>query len=46
MSLRSWLYFLARVLGDVNAIERGRILQRIANKMIGRLVGRAFIRGK
>lgn len=44
MSLRSWLYFLARLLGDANAIARGRIVQRIANKIIGRLVGRAFIK--
>ena len=44
--LRSWLYWLARVLGDVNAVKRGRIGQRIARraagKLTGRLLGRIF----
>lgn len=32
MSLRSWLYFLARLLGDANAIAKGKYLQRVARK--------------
>lgn len=29
------------VLGDVRAVQRGRIGQRIANRFLGRLIGRA-----
>ncbi len=39
MSLRSWLYFFARLLGDIQAIASGnpkRIAKRAANKFIGR----------
>jgi hypothetical protein len=33
---RSLLYSLARFLGDVNAIKRGRVGRRLANKAVGR----------
>ena len=38
--LRSILYTTARLLGDLNAILRGRILQRIGRRLGGRLSGR------
>ena len=28
-SLRGWLYWLARILGDVNAVHRGRAGRRV-----------------
>jgi len=44
--LRDWLYRLARLLGDLNAVKRGRTGQRIARraagKIAGRLLGRIF----
>ena len=40
--LRSWLYFFARLLGDVNAVRKGRIGRRIARRAAGRLTGRAL----
>lgn len=40
MSPRSLLYFLARTMGDINAIKRGRVEQRIARRMAGKAVGR------
>ncbi len=40
--IRSALYFLARVLGDVNAIRRGRIAQRIVRRGVGRATGRVI----
>lgn len=40
MNIRSWLYRLGRILGDVNAIKRGRIGKRIALRAAGRLTGR------
>jgi hypothetical protein len=34
------LYTLARLMGDVNAVRRGRIGKRLANRWIGRNVVR------
>lgn len=41
---RGFLYSLARFLGDVNAIEKGRIGKRIVRRVIGRLIGRKIMR--
>lgn len=41
---RSFLYWLARLLGDVNVDRRGRIGQRIARRVAGRITGRLFQR--
>jgi len=38
--MRSFLYALACFLGDVNAVRRGTIGKRLANKLIGRYVVR------
>ena len=44
--MRSLLYLLARLLGDVNAVNRGkvgrRVARRIAGKGTGRWLGRLF----
>jgi hypothetical protein len=42
MSARSWLYWLARLLGDVNAVEKGptAIAKRVKRRIIGRIAGR------
>lgn len=43
---RSVLYALARLLGDINAVQRGKVGQRIgrriAGKVAGRIMGRMF----
>lgn len=43
---RGWLYRLARLLGDVNAVEKGRVprrlVRRIAGKVTGRILGKLF----
>lgn len=39
---RSALYLAARILGDVNAVRRGRIAQRVRNRILGRLLSRLF----
>jgi hypothetical protein len=36
MRLRSGLYGLARVIGDINAVRRGRLGKRLVNRLIGR----------
>lgn len=44
--VRSLLYLVARIMGDVNAVQRGkvgrRILRRLAGKVTGRAMGRVF----
>jgi hypothetical protein len=40
MSFRSFLYKLARFLGDVNAVKRGRVGQRVGRRAAGRGLGR------
>ena len=42
--LRTWLYFIAKLLGDVNAVRRGRVRQRVTNRIAGRIAGRALRR--
>ena len=41
-SFRSFLYTLARLLGDVQAIERGpgAVVKRVERRIIGRSLGR------
>jgi hypothetical protein len=34
-SLRSWLYLIARLMGDDNAVERGRGGRRIGRRLVG-----------
>lgn len=47
-SLRAWLYWWAKFLGDVNAIQRGpqavskRLARRAAGRLTGRLLGKLF----
>ena len=38
--LRGLLYKTARVLGDVQAVRRGRIIKRLHNRIVGRLSGK------
>jgi hypothetical protein len=42
--LRTWLYRIARILGDVNAARRGPrgIAKRIGRRAAGRIAGRAL----
>lgn len=44
MSLRGFLYALARLLGDINAVRRGTVGRRVARRIAGKAVGRAFRR--
>lgn len=40
--MRSFLYLLARLLGDFSAARKGRIGRRIARRSAGKLTGRLF----
>jgi hypothetical protein len=39
---RSFLYALARLLGDVNAVKRGRVGRRVGRRIAGRATGRGL----
>jgi hypothetical protein len=40
--IRGWLYWMARFLGDVNAVQHGphAIEKRIERRLVGKLAGR------
>ena len=42
--VRSLLYGLARLLGDVQAVRRGRVGRRLVRRVAGKLAGRALRR--
>jgi len=42
VNTRRWLYRSARLLGDVNAVKRGRSTRRIARKAQYRAIFRLF----
>jgi len=39
---RSLLYRLASILGDINAVAKGKIIQRLIRKYLFRKVGKAI----
>lgn len=41
---RGFLYKLARILGDVNAVSKGKAGKRIARRAAGKLTGRGLRR--
>lgn len=44
MSLRGFLYAMARLLGDVNAVRRGTVGKRIVRRAVGRATARTLWR--
>lgn len=40
MGTRSWLYRIARLMGDYNAVKKGRVGRRIGRRVAGRGTGR------
>jgi hypothetical protein len=44
MKLRSLLYLIARLLGDVNAVRKGRLARRVGRRLTGKALGRALRR--
>ena len=41
-SYRSLLYKLARILGDLNAVQKGKVGRRVARRVAGKLTGRGL----
>ncbi len=42
MNFRGFLYFLAKALGDVNAVKKGKVGRRILRRGAGKLTGRGL----
>ncbi len=40
--MRSFLYKLARILGDINAVKKGRVGKRVARRAAGRAAGKGM----
>jgi hypothetical protein len=45
-STRGWLYWMARILGDINAIQHGPhgIERRVERRLVGKMAGRTLWR--
>jgi len=43
-STRSLLYQIARLLGDVNAVQKGTVGKRVGRRLAGKATGRALAR--
>ncbi len=39
---RGFLYWLARLLGDVNAVKKGKVGRRVGRRLTGKLTGRGL----
>jgi len=42
MGIRSSLYKVARLMGDVNAVKKGKVGRRIARRGAGKVTGRGL----
>ena len=42
MGIRSALYTIARLMGDVNAVKKGKVGQRVARRTAGKATGRTL----
>jgi len=42
MGLRNALYKVARIMGDVNAVKRGKVGKRVARRAAGKATGRTL----
>ncbi|GAI91951.1 unnamed protein product [marine sediment metagenome] len=40
MGLRSALYTIARLMGDVNAVKKGKVGKRVARRAAGKVTGK------
>lgn len=40
--MRSFLYWLARLLGDLSAVRKGRVGRRVGRRWAGKVTGRTF----
>jgi len=41
-STRGWLYFLAKLLGDINAVKKSKVGKRIVHRTAGKATGKGL----
>lgn len=44
MNIRNALYLLAQLIGDINSAKRGRVIQRVQRRAMGRFTGKMLMR--
>lgn len=44
MGIRGWLYRIARLMGDVNAVRKRKVARRVGRRAAGKATGRLFRR--
>ena len=44
MNARGWLYRIARLMGDVNAVKKRKVARRVGRRAAGKVSGRLFRR--
>ena len=42
MGLRSSLYKVARIMGDINAVKKGKVGKRVTRRVAGKTTGKAL----
>lgn len=42
MGIRSSLYKVARIMGDVSAVKKGKVGKRVARRAAGKITGRSL----
>lgn len=42
MGTRGWLYGIAKLMGDANAVKKGKMGRRVARRATGKLAGRGM----
>ena len=42
--LRNWLYMLARLIGDYQAVRKAKVGRRIGRRVVGKAIGRSLFR--
>lgn len=42
--IRSFLYKLAKILGDINAVRKGKIKQRVKNRIVGKYASKRLFK--
>ncbi len=42
--IRNGLYRGGRILGDINAVRKGKIVQRAARRVVGKVIGKGLSR--
>jgi hypothetical protein len=39
-TVRGWLYFVARTMGDIQAVSKGQVKRRVRRRVAGRILGK------